>query len=142
MESIFLEKGFQRNFEIEMRSVCGDPALKHLILSELASNAKTNVLNKEGQRKKSSLPRPKKNEFGDTRNDVIRKLVRQHPEESIGALWTHFRTALAEWSDSEVRERNAGQGRSYRYEMDNKVQSIAIETFRKVVRIIRKENGI
>jgi hypothetical protein len=138
LESLFLDGGFQRNFEIEMRSSDRTSELKRAIMGELVSNAKANVLSKQSQRKKASLPRPKKNDRDTALDSVIRGILRHSPGEGPGALWVHFKCALEEWSGGEVHETGNGNSRSYRYEPGEDTKSIAIETFRKKVSYLRK----
>ncbi|MFM0363697.1 hypothetical protein [Paraburkholderia sediminicola] len=90
---------------------------------------------------KARRPRPKKNEAGDTLDEIIRNLARTHRDEHPGEVWPHLKTAIEDWSDSsDVREIGDGDSRSYRYKQSDKLGGITYAWFRKKFR--RYKTGI
>lgn len=88
----------------------------------------------ERQSKTASNPRPIKNEVGETLDNVIAILVKNHPNEKPSALWIHLKTAIEEWSDGDcIQKKPSQKSDSWRYEfhMGEKINTITFGIFRK-----------
>jgi len=88
------------------------------------------------QTKRASHKRPIKNEAGETLDNVIRTLAKNHPNEKPSELWPHLKSAIEEWSDSECTETRTGARDSWRYQFQqySKADSITFGIFRKKLR--------
>ena len=84
---------------------------------------------------KARLPRPKKNEYGNLLDDVIRSLASIYHQDKPSEGWVHLKTALEEWGDTrDVREIGSGDNRIYRFERGGQPDRIAYGTFAKKFR--------
>jgi hypothetical protein len=79
----------------------------------------------------ASKPRPKKNDNGETLDNVIKTLKRSYPDEKPSAIWVHLKTAIKEWSDNDCKESGEKDSRTYYYKIGEERGSIAYGTFRK-----------
>ncbi len=99
---------------------------------------------RRSQSDKASLERPKLNESGESRDDIIRHLARTHRNEGPGEVWPHFGAALEEWSGGEVREIRPDEKERdtwiYRYERAGEPDGISFRTFRGALKKFKTGN--
>jgi len=81
--------------------------------------------------KNASKLRPKKNDYGESLNEVIAKLKRYYPHLRPHELWVHLKTEIELWSEADCKEYGEKDSRSYHFEIGEKRGSIAYGTFRK-----------
>jgi hypothetical protein len=82
LETLFLDEGFQRNYEIMMREDPGDPKLKAVLTAELISNAARRV--KRGQElKQISIKGGNTPKEGYEERETRNALIRQGAKEGI-----------------------------------------------------------
>ena len=90
------------------------------------------------QKTKAGKVRAASNDIGQSLDDVIRGLAREHREMRANEVWPHLKTAIEEWSGDSVAETGQGDSRSYRYAHEGKADSIMYNTFRKKLAVARK----
>lgn len=89
---------------------------------------------KKNQKARAQKDRPRRYK-GKTIDDVIKRLKKQHPRESVSELWPHLKYAIEDWGGGRCVLQETGTQGSQRYEYElaeeNKKFTITFDTFRK-----------
>lgn len=97
-------------------------------------DAITGEIFKKNQKARAQRGRPRRYK-GKTIGDVIKRLKKQHPRESVSELWPHLKYAIEDWGGGRCVLQETGIQGSQRYEYElaeeNKKFTITFDTFRK-----------
>ncbi|MFT4504605.1 hypothetical protein [Caballeronia sp. 15711] len=105
---------------------------------KLSANAGTQFQNKQNE--KSRLKRPVENEMGQSLNDVIAALAREHSGSGPTEIWPHLKSAIGEWSGDRVTESGAGDSRRYSFVKRNGNRgTVTFGPFGKKLATLRKK---
>jgi hypothetical protein len=83
--------------------------------------------------------RSKANESGETMEDLIKKIARNHPDERPSELWSHLKSLIEEWAGDCTEIAVTPRNPMYQYQTKTgEDDTIKFETFRKKLAKIRK----
>lgn len=78
--------------------------------------------------------RPRKNEDGESLDDVVRRLAKNHPGEKPSELWPHLKTEIGEWAGCDCTETKPNENQDqwhYKFKIGEKSDTITFSSFRK-----------
>ncbi|WP_287819630.1 hypothetical protein [Achromobacter sp.] len=128
---------FDRNFKLLLkeRPEYTQPGLRDALLDAVLSLKDAGGKHKESQKRRAKKSRAIKNEGGETLDDVIHTLARNHPDETPSELWPHLESAIRDWCDAaddcRLIEHDIKDSRSIMFTKGDRQDSLTFGTFRK-----------
>ena len=125
---------FDRNFKIFLNERPGSqPELRDALVDTVFSLKDVGLKHKESQKRRAKKSREITNEDGETLDDVIHTLARNHPGETPSELWPHLESAIRDWCGDDCRliEHDIKDSHSIMFTKGDRQDSLTFGTFRK-----------